>query len=109
MEDSSVVSAVKNPKPDSPIPLGMGSFNANERQQFGQNIRLAMACIEGPIEAVTAKAMPSDESAIHQRLKILSQDITSSHADLLELLVRFDDMEGWKKHGARHCAAWMSL
>lgn len=109
MEDSSVVFAVKNPKPDSPIPLGMSSFNAKERQQFGQNIRLAMACIEGPIEPVTAKAMPSDESAIHQRLKILSQDITSSHADLLELLVRFDDMEGWKKHGARHCAAWMSL
>jgi hypothetical protein len=53
--------------------------------------------------------MPSDEAAIHQRLQQLSQDITSSHADLLELLVRFDDIEGWKSRGASHCAAWMNL
>ncbi|MGK0283465.1 MAG: hypothetical protein ACI82O_003008, partial [Patiriisocius sp.] len=33
--------------------------------------------------------MPSDEAAIHQRLKVLSQDIALAHADLLELLVRF--------------------
>ena len=58
---------------------------------------------------VFAKAMPSDETAIHHRLKVLSLDMTSSHADLLELLVRFDDMEGWKKQGASHCAAWVNL
>jgi len=95
MEDSSVV---ESPKTVNRTPLGMGSFNAHERQQFGQNIRLAMACIEGPIEGpiepVTTKAMPSNEADIHQRLKVLSQDITSSYADLLELLVRFDDIEG---------------
>ncbi|MFT4728434.1 MAG: hypothetical protein ACI9UN_002941, partial [Granulosicoccus sp.] len=53
--------------------------------------------------------MPSDEAAIHQRLKVLSQDIALAHADLLELLVRFDDMEGWKTQGAKHCASWMNL
>jgi hypothetical protein len=106
MEDSSVV---KINKADSQIPLGMSSFGAKDRQQFGQNIRLAMACIEGSAEPVNAKAMPSDEATIHQRLKVLSQDITSSHADLLELLVRFDDMEGWKIRGASHCAAWVNL
>jgi hypothetical protein len=109
MEDSSVASVAKDHKTDSPIPLGMGSFNANDRQQFGRNIRLAMACIEGPAEPIIGKAMPSNEAAIHQRLKVLSQDITSAHADLLELLVRFDDLEGWKTQGAKHCAAWMNL
>lgn len=106
MEDSSVAKASKS---DSKIPLGMESFDANKRQQFGQNIRLAMACIEGPAEPLATKAMPSNEADILQRLKALSQDITSSHADLLELLVRFDEIEGWKAQGARHCAAWMSL
>jgi hypothetical protein len=106
MEDSSVV---KDNKTESQSPLGMSSSGANDRQQFGQNLRLAMACIEGSVEPVNAKAMPSDEATIHQRLKVLSQDITSSHADLLELLVRFDDIKGWKTHGARHCAAWMNL
>jgi hypothetical protein len=109
MEDSSVASVVKDHKTDSQIPLGMDSFNVNDRQKIGRNIRLAMACIEGPAAPVTAKAMPSDEAAIHQRLKVLSQDITSAHADLLELLVRFDDMEGWKTQGAKHCASWMNL
>jgi len=65
--------------------------------------------MEGSAAPVQAKAMPSDETAIHHRLKVLSQDIISSHADLLELLVRFDDMEGWKKQGASHCAAWVNL
>jgi len=106
MEDSSV--AIEN-KSDKILPLGMSSFAAKDRQQFGQDIRLAMACIEGSAAPVNAKAMPSDETAIHHRLKVLSQDITSSHADLLELLVRFDDMEGWRKQGASHCAAWVNL
>ena len=110
MEDSSVVKINKSDSPsDSQNQLGMSSFGANDRQQFGQNVRLAMACIEGSAEPVNAKAIPSDKAAIHQRLKVLSQDITSSHADLLELLVRFDDMEGWKTRGASHCAAWVNL
>jgi hypothetical protein len=89
--------------------FGMSSFGEKERQQFGQNVRIAMACIEGPDQPKNSKAMPSDEATIHHRLKLLSQDITSSQADLLELLVRYDELEGWKSSGASHCAAWMNL
>ncbi|MDB4222544.1 hypothetical protein N9850_02140 [Granulosicoccus sp.] len=70
--------------------FGMSSFGAKERQQFGQNVRLAMACIESPAQPTNYKGMPSEEATIHHRLKALSQDITSSHVDLLEQLVRYD-------------------
>ena len=90
-------------------PLGMSSFGKDDQQQFGQNIRLAMACMEGTAEPVNVKAMPSDATDIRQRLKVLSQDITSSLADQIELLVRFDDLQGWKSSGASHCAAWMNV
>ena len=106
MDDSSLSTDNKS---DSRLPLGMQAFGVDERQQFGQNIRLAMACMEGAAVPVNTKAMPSDEVAIRNRLKVLSQDITSGHADLLELLVRYDDMEGWASSGCKHCAAWMNL
>lgn len=90
------------------VPLGMNSFGQVEREQFGRRTRLAMACIEGTKEPIRVKAMPDDEADIRLRLKALSREITSQHADLLELLVRFDELEGWKAGGARHCAAWMN-
>jgi len=98
----------------SRTPLGMSSFGVNERKHFDQNLRLAMVCIEGSAEpvhtnALPSKAMPTDEAAIRYRLKALSQDIIPHHADLLELLVRFDDLEGWKNSASTHCAAWMNL
>ena len=96
-------------KPTQRIPLGMSSFGKNEQQQFGQNIRLAMACMEGSAEPVNVKAMPSNATDIRQRLIVLSQDITSSLADQIELLIRFDDLQGWKSSGANHCAAWMNV
>lgn len=105
--DDSPTSASK--KLESKTQFGMTSFNQKERQQFGQNVRLAMGCIEGSSEPINNKAMPSDKPSIRQRLKALNQDITSHHADLLELLVRFDDLQGWKTSGASHCAAWMNL
>ena len=95
-------------KPTQRIPLGMSSFGKDEQQQFGQTIRLAMACMEGTAEPVNVKAMPSNATDISQRLKVLTQDITSSLADQIELLVRFDDLQGWKSSGASHCAAWMN-
>ncbi len=91
------------------IRLGMSSFGPEEREQFGRKVRLAMACIEGSARPVNTKAMPDDEDAICQRLKVISRERTSAHADLLELLVRFDDLQGWKHRGANHCAAWMNL
>ena len=89
--------------------LGMSSFGKDDQQQFGQNIHLAMACMEGTAEPVNVKAMPSNTTDISQRLKVLSQDITSSLADQIELLIRFDDLQGWKPGGASHCAAWMNV
>ncbi len=56
------------------IPLGITSFAQNEREQFGQKVRLAMGCIEGTSEPVKGKAMPLDEESIRQRLKALSQE-----------------------------------
>ena len=53
--------------------------------------------------------MPSDEAGIRQRLKVLSRDITSGQADLLALLVRYDDIQGWSGSGCKHRAAWMNL
>ena len=125
------------------IQFGMSSFSQNAREQFGQNLRLAMACIAGsptqssgiPKEGIPIKGMPTeaiqepiqraplpiggsptpthaipkDEPSIRHRLKALTQEITSQHADLLELLVRFDDLKGWQQSGAKHCAAWMNF
>ena len=101
----------------STFQLGMSSFNAVDRNQFGQHVRLAMACIDGKpernelneqTEDTNRSALPQDAQSIRQRLKLLSQEISSQHADLLELLVRFDDQQAWKQSGASHCAAWMN-
>ncbi len=89
MDDSSTSNVGK---PEGRIPLGIPSFAQQEREQFGQNIRLVMACIEGTSEPAEGMAIPLDEASIRQRLKALTQEITSHHADLLELLVRFDDL-----------------
>lgn len=93
---------------NSRIRFGMSSFDINEREKFGQSLRLAMACIEKPDVPVCTRNMPSDESGICERLKTLTQENNSSLADFLELLVRFDELEGWKNRGAAHCAAWVN-
>ena len=85
----------------------MGSFGMEEREQFGHSVRLAMACIEGTGQPITGNALPSEVQAIGKRLLTLTQEHTSAHADILELLVRFDDLQGWKTTGARHCANWI--
>ncbi len=92
----------------SKITLGMSSFGHKEREQFGQNVRLAMGCIQSTAKPIKGNAVPSDETTIRTRLKILSQEMSSQHADLLELLIKFDDLQGWRNSGARHCAAWMN-
>jgi len=77
-----------------------------DREAFGRNVALVMALkkVDPPLN--DGPALPEDAQAISKRLQILSQDITSSHADLSELLVRFDDATGWKCNGSKHCAAW---
>ena len=106
MDDSSTADTGKS---NHRTPLGMGSFDHENHESFGENVRVAMECIEGSPEPVKGMAIPLDEDSIRQRLKVLSQEITSQHADLLELLARFDDLESWKTSGAHHCAAWMNL
>ena len=96
MDDSTPSTPSNELKSTQRISLGMSSFGKDEQQRFGQNVRLAMACIEGAAKPVNVKAMPSNATDISQRLKVLSQDITSSLADQIELLVRFDDLQGWK-------------
>ena len=93
------------------LTLGMSSFSENDRHAFGRSLRLSMALIQGKVKATPppAKALPDDTQAIEQRLKSLNSDITCAQADLLELLVRFDERQGWKPSGAKHCAAWMNV
>ena len=62
----------------------MDSFDAESRERFGNNVRVSMSFMDG--------------SAIALRLKQRGQDIASNTADLLELLVRFDELE---KHQQR--------
>ncbi len=111
MDDSNIPSTYKPSTNLNKLrhPLGMSSFGPKERAQFGHKLRLAMACIETPPEPTKGRAIPDNETSIRQRIKSLSQDITSQHADLLALLVKFDDLEGWKTGGTRHCAAWMNI
>ncbi len=106
MDDSIKPNISKN---EGRYPFGMSSFGQKEREQFGQKIRLAMGCIEAPPKPIKGKAIPDDEASIRERLKALSQEMSSQHADLLELLIKFDNLEGWKNSGARHCAAWMNF
>ena len=87
--------------------FGMSSFTTKDQQNFGRNVRLAMACMDGKSEPISSKAMPDDEGTLRQRLRTLTKEMSSSQADLLELLVRFDELQGWKPSGSRHCAAWM--
>ncbi len=109
MEDSTVFINNKiGAKPDSALRFGMSSFDINEREKLGQSLRLAMACIEAPSVPNNTSSMPSDESGICDRLKAITQEVNSSKADFLELLVRFDELEGWKNRGAANCAAWVN-
>ncbi len=102
-----------NGKHNERISFGLDSFDAEAQELFGNNVRLSMSFIDG--SAIPAKsdypekALPDEASAIALRLKQLGQDIASNTADQLELLVRFDELEGWASAGASHCVAWMNL
>lgn len=110
-------------------PLGMASFNQAEREQWGKSIRLAMACINpsahgdviGGISSAAQDSATSDTASHHQaqelphkklsiaaHLKTLTRDLCSNLYDQIELLVRFDDLQGWKDSGCKHCVAWMN-
>ena len=69
MDDSNTFIGHKaGDKTDSQTRFGMPSFGNNEREQFGQSLRLAMAYIEETTVPDKTPAMPSDESKICARL-----------------------------------------
>ena len=85
------------------------TFNPlKDRENFGRNVALVMALKPDEFPPNTGPALPNEASTIRERLQVLSNKITSNHADLLELLVRFDELQGWKCNGSKHCAAWMN-
>lgn len=89
---------------DNPSTLKDGK----DRQKYGRNVALVMALSKDKLPPGAGEALPLDTASIRQRLQALSQKMSSNHADLLEPLVRFDDSEGWKCNGSKHCAAWMN-
>ncbi len=95
------------------IPFGMNTFDAEAQETFGNELRVFMSFKDGsaihPESDHPEKTMPDEPTAIARRLKQLGQEITSGMADQLELLVRYDQMEGWKSSGSRHCVAWMNM
>ena len=45
---------------------------------------------------------------LRRALYTLNNRQNTDLAQLLELLVQFDDIEGWRESGSRHCVAWMN-
>ena len=82
--------------------------NGKDREKYGRDVAIVMALKKDKLPPSAVQSLPVDTESIRQRLQVLSQKMTSNHADLLELLVRFDDSEGWKCNGSKHCAAWMN-
>ena len=50
---------------------------------------------------------PDNPRHLRHALYTLSVKENSDVATQLELLVRFDDIEGWRESGAKHCADWV--
>lgn len=87
------------------------SITTNDRksqESYGRNVAILMALRKDQTTTDSKPALPHEAGLVRKRLRMLSQDLTSGHADLLELLVRFDELEGWKCNGSKHCAAWMN-
>lgn len=86
------------------------TFKSRESQEsYGRGVAILMALKPEDSGPNSSPSLPREARHIRKRLQSLSQDMTSSHADLLELLVRFDELEGWKCNGSKHCAAWMNF
>ncbi len=55
-----------------------------------------------------AELSSSELKSLDRRLRDASRRTEGAHAEMLELLLRFDEAKGWRSTGAKHCAAWMN-
>lgn len=64
----------------------------------------------GLADRAHGEASPAAETParLERRLRDAAARAETTHADLLELLLRFDEARGWRSTGAKHCAAWMN-
>jgi len=91
----------------APAPSGHPSQpSCAEASARHQRLRIAWETVNG--NAPTA--VPEDETSASMatRLRVLAHGLDTRQADLIALLVRFDDAQGWKASGARNCVAWMN-
>ena len=133
----------------TPFQLGISSFDLAARRDFGEKLRIAMACVSNPgyshgnnqdnnqdnnhgnyhskpsidkhhedsensnnsnalnpARPVKTTDTSSTTTLAHQ-LKALVNDADSQLCHQIELLVQFDEQEGWRETGAKHCIDWM--
>ena len=59
------------------------------------------------VPAPTSAPAPTESLAeLCARLRRLSREADLTRAELIDALLRFDELEGWRAAGARSCAAW---
>jgi len=94
----------------------------NQAHQFGRDVSLAMACMNGAerLKQVSSAKAEVDHSApnalnpepklsvseLSIKLHRISSVIDTHRAELIWLLVQFDEHKGWEESGARNCADW---
>lgn len=98
-------------------------------EHFGRNIRLAMACMDAAQRRQRIKKAKTDQDNLfdsnslksaksHARyttknvrqltteLHNVSTELDTQRAELIELLLQFDEQDGWVGSGAKSCADW---
>ena len=93
-----------------------------DSEQWGRRLRIAYELADphqlkehlakhvhaSRVESNTDANFDSDNPRhLRHALYTLSVKENSDVATQLELLMRFDDIEGWRESGAKHCADWM--
>ena len=88
------------------------SNKATSANQNSSSIDNSAAATPVPTPAITPAITPAAHTAvvadIGKQLKKLTATLDSDLCMQIELLVRFDELEGWRESGARHCIAWMT-
>jgi len=96
--------------PDLPFPLASpAERGANQRLRLLMETLSAAspdASPRGPSQASSKHAESPD--GMGRQLRLLVHQIETRHADLLEMLARFDEAKGWQRGGARNCVTWMN-